>query len=397
MTPRRWVFASCWLCPPMPLSQVRGGRGPLPKKIKNSRAPRPWSPLFAAARATYRRSPLLSAVRAARPRAAVLYTFSQLCLGGSRPVTPRTAAVAAAAVLPAPAQRLRPRGGGSRPRRGRRGRRAGKPRTTRDAAGEPRYALVTGCRHRSARPRRALAARGYGVVVVAERDGPGARGRPALAAEPRRSVRAGGRAGSGSQRRGRGALVGRTARAPRVGAARRLRHAPSATAPALAGTGEGTSPPAIDAAEPPPDGLPGDGVAAASGAMRNGGAAHAAFRRRHGGAAARSVWLRRRRRWRRVRRTPPCSRRRTHLPRPSRRVSAGASHPTASASPSRAAHRPSPLVRGRLGRAWSPARRRPNKRRRARRRGRSPRRRSCAPCPPNPAELRGANRQKRRF
>lgn len=62
--------------------------------------------MFAAARATYRRSPLLSAVRAARPQAAVLYTFSQLCLERFRVhVTPRTAAVAAAAVLPAPAQR----------------------------------------------------------------------------------------------------------------------------------------------------------------------------------------------------------------------------------------------------------------------------------------------------
>ena len=105
MTPRRWVFALLAVSSDAAVAS-QGRKGALPKKIKNSRAPRPWSPLFAAARATYRRSPLLSAVRAARPQAAVLYTFSQLCLERFRVhVTPRTAAVAAAAVLPAPAQR----------------------------------------------------------------------------------------------------------------------------------------------------------------------------------------------------------------------------------------------------------------------------------------------------
>ena len=104
--PRRWVLALLLAVSSDAAVASQGRKGPLPKKIKNSRAPRPWSPLFAAARATYRRSPLLSAVRAARPQAAVLYTFSQLCLERFRVhVTPRTAAVAAAAVLPAPAQR----------------------------------------------------------------------------------------------------------------------------------------------------------------------------------------------------------------------------------------------------------------------------------------------------
>ena len=79
MTLRRWIFALLAVSSDAAVAS-QGRKGPLPKKIKNSRAPRPWSPLFAAARATYRRSPLLSAVRAARPQAAVLYTFSQLCL-----------------------------------------------------------------------------------------------------------------------------------------------------------------------------------------------------------------------------------------------------------------------------------------------------------------------------
>ena len=125
-------------------------------------------------------------------------------------------------------------------------------------------------------------------------------------------------------------------------------HAPSATAPA--GTGEGTSPPAIDAAEPPPDGLPGDGVAAALEA-RCGTAAQLA--RRFGDAMA-------------ARRRGRCGfvvggggdasedaavlAAADALPRPSRRVSAGASHPTVGVTVARRAPSPSPLMRGRLGR-----------------------------------------------
>ena len=263
----RWVVAVLLLATYRETAVASQGRkGPLPKKIKNSRAPRPWSPLFAAARATYRRSPLLSAVRAARPQAAVLYTFSQLCLERFRVhVTPRTAAVAAAAVLPAPAQRACVRAAAGA------GLAAAAAAAAREASlerratplDEPRYALVTGCEAPlGAAAAEALAARGYGVVVVAERDG-------AARAVARRLRQNHGAVCVPAVAPGLGRNAAAVVRSldeqlARANVSARLDvfvHAPSATAPA--GTGEGTSPPAIDAAEPPPDGLPGDGVAAA--------------------------------------------------------------------------------------------------------------------------------------
>ena len=266
MTPRRWVLALLLAVSSDAAVASQGRKGPLPKKIKNSRAPRPWSPLFAAARATYRRSPLLSAVRAARPQAAVLYTFSQLCLERFRVhVTPRTAAVAAAAVLPAPAQRACVRAAAGA------GLAAAAAAAAREASlerratplDEPRYALVTGCEAPlGAAAAEALAARGYGVVVVAERDG-------AARAVARRLRQNHGAVCVPAVAPGLGRNAAAVVRSldeqlARANVSARLDvfvHAPSATAPA--GTGEGTSPPAIDAAEPPPDGLPGDGVAAA--------------------------------------------------------------------------------------------------------------------------------------
>jgi NAD(P)-dependent dehydrogenase (short-subunit alcohol dehydrogenase family) len=257
------------------------------KKIKNS-APRPWSPLFAAARATYRRSPLLSAVRAARPQATVLYTFSQLCLERFRVhVTPLTAAVAAAAVLPAPAQRACVRAAAGA------GLAAAAAAAAREASlerratllDEPRYALVTGCEAPlGAAAAEALAARGYGVVVVAARDG-------AARAVARRLRQNHGAvcvpvAAPGLGRNAAAAVCSLDEQLARANVTARLDvfvHAPpAAPATASAGTGEGAPPPAADAAERLPDGLPGNDGAALE--ARCGTAAQLA--RRFGGAMA---------------------------------------------------------------------------------------------------------------
>ena len=257
------------------------------KKIKNS-APRPWSPLFAAARATYRRSPLLSAVRAARPQATVLYTFSQLCLERFRVhVTPLTAAVAAAAVLPAPAQRACVRAAAGA------GLAAAAAAAAREAClerratllDEPRYALVTGCEAPlGAAAAEALAARGYGVVVVAARDG-------AAGAVARRLRQNHGAvcvpvAAPGLGRNAAAAVRLLDEQLARANVTARLDvfvHAPpAAPATASAGTGEGAPPLAADAAERLPDGLPGEDGAALE--ARCGTVAQLA--RRFGGAMA---------------------------------------------------------------------------------------------------------------
>ena len=180
--------------------------------------------------------------------------------------------------------RVRPRGGGGRPRRGRRGRRARSvPRAT--LLDEPRYALVTGCEAPlGAAAAEALAARGYGVVVVAARDG-------AARAVARRLRQNHGAvcvpvAAPGLGRNAAAAVRLLDEQLARANVTARLDvfvHAPpAAPATASAGTGEGAPPLAADAAERLPDGLPGEDGAALE--ARCGTAAQLA--RRFGGAMA---------------------------------------------------------------------------------------------------------------
>ena len=134
-----------------------------------------WSPLLSAARATYERSPLLSLVRAAGPQAAVFTSAFSLCVERfRRHVTPATAAMAALAVLPAPAQRAAIKCGAAT------GFGVALVATVREARleqraapleGEP-FALVTGCGDElGASAAEALARRGYGVALVSAREG----------------------------------------------------------------------------------------------------------------------------------------------------------------------------------------------------------------------------------